>query len=1036
MKIITFCLILLLTFSVTLAQKQTAEYLKSRRIEKVINSQWTFNYFQGPGNNKGYEAPAFDDSRWKAVSIPHTWSTYETTGELHPFIKSVSESDDPYWWSGWGWYRKHFSVNREYSDRKIFIEFEGVQKFCRVWLNGKFLGEHKGGYGSFDFDLTQYVKPGEDNILAVAVNNRQKDEYKIPPMAAGKFDVYGGIYRDVKLVLTDKMYIPMQGSAIHEGGTFVTTPKVAEKEATARVRTWVKNDYPEKKSCTLISAIIDTVGNVFQVTKTSVDINPGDVFGFDQTFKPVKNPHLWSTDDPYLYSVKTQVMDGKTIVDEYSSPLGFRRYRWNYNDNSLVLNNKKVILHGGIRHQDYPWLGDAIPKWLTETDLTDMAVNLNFNFLRTANYPNDKYVYDLADKFGIVVAGEVPNIGDQDFSPEVQEQQMKEMIRRDRNHPGIMFWVMGEETNHPADSKYAIAEDTTRILAAWKVKDGSSGTFVKLTDKNLSMDELPVSSIRGWYNRDVKNLEPTVNLQSGTEENAAKMLGSNKGFGKGNIVNLKYDDHGSRQVFINSPLQNVSNDGAVDIYRIPKYAYYFWQANYSKNPMVFIRPHFWRSQYLGQQKDIIVNSNCDKVELLVNGEIKGTKIPSQSDFNSVTFNNITVEAGSLTAIGTRDGKTIKKEIVLAGKPAKLLITGSHRRIPADRASVAIIMADIVDTWGNHVYGAVNTIKWNVSGPAALVGPAIYESDLKKNQGPEGVGYTDMPVSNVIRSTGEKGVIHISVSAGELASGTFDITAEELISDNTVIPEPVLKDEGRMPVPRKTLKSSRLDEVPQEIKEATGEINLGNSDKPGYKIAIREYIRKENESADTSTVEFRTLVNVFSSLLSNNSGRIIADDYNFSIAHYNNCRLISKYINVTKLPQPFKDGLRKYYSDEVIIKGSEKNAGDEMNWLNWIPSGGTVVIVQDEKQPAGVKGVIYTRKIELSEIIAVVYPQFVNFSPEAKERALTFISKANPYIHPAQVNGQQAADNTDKQNISFVAEPGQPILIPLLKFLSE
>jgi len=1036
MKIIAFWFTLLLTFSVSLAQKQAPVSQKSRRIEKVINSQWTFNYFQGAGNNKGYEAPELDDSRWKAVSIPHTWSTYETTGEIHPFIKSLSESEDPYWWAGWGWYRKHFSINRDYSDRKIFIEFEGVQKFCRVWINGKYLGEHKGGYGSFDFDLTQYVKPGEDNILAVAVYNRQKDEYKIPPVAAGKFNVYGGIYRDVKLVLTDKMYIPMQGSAIHEGGTFVTTPKISEKEATARVRTWVKNDYPDRKACTLVSTIVDAGGNVIQVAKTSVDINPGDVFGFDQTFKPVKNPHLWSSEDPYLYSVKTQVTDGKTIIDEYSSPLGFRRYRWNFADNSLLLNNKKVILHGGVRNQDYPWLGDAIPKWITETDINDLAVNLNFNFLRTANYPNDKYVYDLADKLGIVVAEELPNTGDQEFSADTQEQQLKEMIRRDRNHPGIMFWVMGDEASHPVDPKFAVAEDTTRILAAWKVKDGSSGSLVKVTDRNLPVNELPVSSVRGWYNRDVKNLEPTAVRQSGTEENAVKILASDGRFGKGNLVSLAYNDHGSNQLFINSPLLNVNTEGSVDIYRNPKYAYYFWQANYSKNPMVFIRPHYWRSKYLGQQKDIVVNTNCEKVELLVNGESKGTKIPAQSDLNSVTFSNVTVEAGSLTAIGTKDGKTVKKEIVLAGKPVKLVITGSHMKIAADRASVAIITADIVDTWGNHVYGASNTIKWNVSGPATLAGPPVYESDLERNQEMEGVWYTDMPVSNIIRSTGEKGLIHISVSAGELASGTLDITAEELTSDNSVISEPVLKDEGRMPVPKKVLRSSRLDEVPREIKEATEEINLGNSDKQGYKKAIREYIRKENESVDTTTVEFRTLTNIFASLLSNSAGRIIADDYNFNTAHYNNCKLISKYINSTKLPQPFKDGLRKYYSEEVIIKGTEKNAGDEMNWLNWIPSGGTVVIVQDDRQPAAVKGVIYTRKSELSDIIAVVYPQFVNFSREAKVRALTFISKANPYVHPAQSNAAQPADNADKSDVSFVAEPGRPVLIPLLKFLSE
>ena len=162
----------------------------------------------------------------------------------HPFIRSAAEKDNPYWWIGWGWYRKHFSVNNDYSGKKVFIEFEGVQKYCKVWINGKYLGDHKGGYGSFDFDLTQYIKKGGDNVIAVAVNNRQKDQFKIPPMAAGNFDVYGGIYRDVTLVLKNSLYIPMQGSAAHEGGTFITTPVVNENEGIVNIQTWVKNDSP------------------------------------------------------------------------------------------------------------------------------------------------------------------------------------------------------------------------------------------------------------------------------------------------------------------------------------------------------------------------------------------------------------------------------------------------------------------------------------------------------------------------------------------------------------------------------------------------------------------------------------------------------------------------------------------------------------------------------------------------------------------------------------------------------------------------
>jgi beta-galactosidase len=1037
MRIITFLFSMLLFITGSFAQKKPAENQKSHRIEKIINSQWTFNYFPGTGANKGYEAPGFDDNKWPAVSIPHTWSTYETTGELHPFIRNASETDNPYWWAGWGWYRKHFSINSEYSDRKVFVEFEGVQKYCKVWLNGKYLGDHKGGYGSFDFDITAIIKPGQDNVLAVAVNNQQKDEFKIPPMAAGNFDVYGGIYRDVTLVLKDKLFIPMQGSASHEGGTFVTTPQVSEKEGIVRVQTWVKNDNPEKKSCTLQTSVTDATDKVVQVIKSEAIINPGQLYKFDQTSKPIKNPHLWSNEDPYLYKIYSQVIDGRTVADVYSSPFGFRWFRWDYKDNFLYVNGKKMVIHGGNRHQEYPWLGDAIPKWITEMDYADMAENLNYNFIRTAHYPNDRIVYDLTDKYGIVVDEESPSIKNQEFSPEVQEQQMKEMIRRDRNHPSIMLWSMGNETNHAVDSKYAVAEDTTRILTARLVTDGSAGAYVKHTDENLEIENLLRCTIRGWYNKDVKNLEPEDSQQSGTEEYHQRMLKASEKFGTGNLCTWIYEDHGADREYLNSPLQHVNPKGYVDVYRVPKYAYYFWKANYAKNPMVFIQPHYWRSQYIDQMKDIVVNSNCDKVELFVNGVSKGYKLLDQSNFHSVTFNNVLIEAGTISAVASKEGKSVKTEIIMAQRSARIVLTASQNKITADRGTVVIITADILDSRGNHVYGANNSIKWTLSGPATLVGPSVYESDINRHQMMDGVWYMDMPVSNVIRSTGKPGKIHISAAAGGLASGAFDIEAEEIKTDNSVIVEPVLQDEGRIAVAKILLNLNRLDETPREIKVTYDELNLSASDVAGYTRMIKDYILKNNPSLDPGSIELTTLVDVFAVQLMNSNGHLIADDYNFGAVHFNNCRLISGYINATKLPVPFKEGLKKYYADAIIRQGAEKNAGEEMNWLNWIPSGGSVVIVQDEKPNANLKGIVYTKSTSLEDIICAVYPQFANFSVEARERALIFISKANPYIHVITVSEQsREGDQVKKTNVSYTADKEQPILIPLLKFISE
>jgi len=1037
MKRIALVLSAVLCFSVASGQKKQEVIQKSQRIEVSLNSGWTFNYYAAEDADKGYESTGANDNKWMAVSIPHTWSTYETTGELHPFIRNIAEYDNPYWWVGWGWYRKHFSLNKDYSDRKVFIEFEGVQKYCKVWLNGKYLGDHKGGYGSFDFDITQYIKQGGDNVIAVAVNNRQHDNYRIPPMASGKYNVYGGIYRDVKIVLKNKLYIPMQGSAAHEGGTFVTTPGLKEKEGVVRVQTWVKNDNAVKKNCTLQTTIFDASNKIIEVIKTVSDINPGQLYKFDQLSKPLKNPRLWSNENPYLYRIFSEVIDGKIQVDTYNTSFGFRWIRWNAKENSLIVNGKKVVIHGGEIPSDYPWLGDAVPKSVITSDFKNLTDNLNFNFLRTAYHPNDKYLYELSDKSGVLIEVVAPSISDQDFAPEVQDQQMKEMIRRDRNHPSIIFWNMGNETNRPVDSKYALAEDTTRFITARYISGKSAGTYAKLTEKNMINEQPLPPAIRGWYNKDVMDIEPSGILECGTEDQQLKLLISGGKVGSGNIYTSSFADFGSAAKYLNSPLLNISPTGFTDAYRVPKYSYYFWQANYSKNPLVFIQPHFWRSNYAGQKRDITVSTNCEKVELKVNGVSKGILTPEESNFHTVVFKDVLIEKGTLSAIGTFKGTPVTTQVVMAGEPAKIVLKSAENKMSADRGSVIILTADIVDLKGNHVYGATNSVKWTITGPATLVGPGNYETGINKHEEADGTSYIDMPVSNLIRSTGIPGKIRVTVSASGLASGSVDIEAEAIKTDNSVIIETALEIEGRKPAERLVLTSSRLDDIPREIKLSSEELKFTSPDKQGYKKIISEYILKNNQSVDSVTVEFRSLISIFSTHLFNNNGTLKAEDYNFSIDNFNNCRLIASYIAATKLPPLFKDGLRKFYSNTIIILGNEKNAGDEMNWLNWIPSGGTVVIFNDGGKVPAVKGALMTPKNELSDLIALVHPTFAGFSDEARERAILFISKANPYIKIiSRTEPNPSNDKEQVKKFSYQAEKGQPVLIPLLKFIQE
>lgn len=314
----------------------------------------------------------------------------------------------------------------------------------------------------------------------------------------------------------------------------------------------------------------------------------------------------------------------------------------------------------------------------------------------------------------------------------------------------------------------------------------------------------------------------------------------------------------------------------------------------------------------------------------------------------------------------------------------------------------------------------------VTGPANLVGPVDYKIEETGHENVSSDWYKGFPATNIIRSTGIPGKIKVTVFASGVASGNFEIEAEPAKITSSAFRLPLLNDEGRKAVARLIINLDRLDEVTKEITHTQEPVTITVNDRAGSIRSVRDYIYRNNPKADTASVEFRALTEILASQLQSNGGKISAEDYNYNVDHFNNCRLIYSYIMATKLPPLFKETLRKYYSRSVITLGSEKNAGNEMNWLNWIPSGGTVVIVQDENTKTGIKGVVYTKKTALTDIIGTIHPQFSGFSDDAKERALTFIGKMNPYVDAGTSEGK----------VSYTARPGEMILIPLYKFISE
>ncbi len=1003
--------ILFALFANIQAQQKTYDIPSGIRIEKNINNNWTFNYFPDPKADAGYELPAYDDSKWSAIAVPHTWMTYETTGELHPYMKNASSKDSPYWWDGWGWYRKHINIGNEFASKKIYLEFDAVQKYSKIWVNGKYLGDHKGGFTSFYFDITDAVKFNQDNLIVVAVNNSLNDKYQIPPMNAGNWDVYGGITRDVRLAIKDKLNIPYQGSYKHEGGTFVSTPQVNEKEATVNVKTYIQNNYTTPQETRLVTYIVDAKKNILQALEQTKTIQPGKIETFEQLSKSIANPHLWSPESPYLYHVYSEVYKGKELTDTYQSPLGFRWFWWDYTKDKLYLNGKEVWIHGQNRHEEFPWLGSAFPQWIADRDMNDIKYNLNHNFMRTAHYPNAPYVYDFMDKNGIFIDEELPNIKNQVFSDEVQENNAREMVRRDRNHPSIFLWSMGNETTDAADSKWVHEEDTTRIITSRHVYNDSMGEYALHGEKNMSIEGFLRCTIRGWYDKDDRNMEPADGQHAGTDEHDHSMaLKKNVQSHYGSV--WLYADHGADREYVGSPLKHINPKGWVDSWRNPKYKYYLWQANFAEKPMVFIHPHFWRQQYLGKKKDFIVDSNCDEVELFVNGKSQGKLNPNPSNQFCVTFKDILVEKGTIEAVAKKAGQTVTNNVVMAGEPARIMLTATSQTVQASFDNIVEIKADIVDAAGVHVYGANPTIKWSLAGPGKWIGPDVYVSDREKNESYEGTMYIDVPVINLIRSTGKTGVIEVTVTAGNLEPGKLTIQVEAYKDPNPVkgIAEPVLSLAGRQPV------ATNVDQVttvkaPQEMKEYSGELQYSKDKIKEYPKMLQDFITKENPGIATNTPEFQYVLTLFAQLMDANNGRLVADDYNFTVEQYNICRAITKNIAKKSFPQAYKDELIAYYAYDIVYKGHDKNFKSENKAIDKIPSEGKTFVAGD---------------LDLKVEVEKLYPEVKSMSKDELKKYMDLIVNINPHVTKKSMRTEQ--DRKNRFDVYFM-EKGKIVYVP-------
>lgn len=628
-----------LTFSALFAMAVSMQTLAQRE-NILINQDWNFRFSHQVDKNSS-----------RRVDLPHTWNAQDAL------------SGKPDYKRGIGNYDKKLFIRSEWKGKRLFLRFEGANCVSNVFINGKQIGEHRGGYGAFIFEITDKVNYGKDNTVLVRVNNGE--QLDVMPLV-GDFNFYGGIYRDVHLLVTEDICISPLDYA--SPGVYLFQQHVGEKQAAVLARINLSNGTEHPRQATLRLQVKEGDKVVYQADK-KVTVAPHTSVQPEEMSFTLLNPRLWNgREDPFMYqTVITLVKDGKEI-DKVEQPLGLRYYATDA-DRGFFLNGKHLPLHGVCRHQEWAEVGNALRPMHHEED-TRLMLEMGVNAIRLAHYPQATYMYDLMDRNGIVTWAEIPFVGpggyadkgfvDQPSFRENGKEQLKEMIRQHFNHPSICFWGLFNELKENGDNPLeyikelnvlAHQEDPTRPTTsasnqggainfitdniAWNRYDGWYGatpaTLASWLDKTHQahpeikiaiseygagasiyhqQDSLVQTSPRSWWHPE--NWQTEYHIQNW------KII-SERPYVWGSFVWNMFDFGAAHRTEGDRP--SINDKGLVTHDRkVKKDAFYFYKANWNPEPMVYIAGH--RSvNRVKPVTEVQIFSNCAEVTLKVNGQI-------------------------------------------------------------------------------------------------------------------------------------------------------------------------------------------------------------------------------------------------------------------------------------------------------------------------------------------------------------------------------------------------------------------------------
>jgi hypothetical protein len=727
------------------------------RVTENFNYNWKFH----KGDVQGGEAVNLNEAGWRNIDLPHDWSIEG------PFSKD-NFSCTGYLPGGIGWYRKTFNIPARLKEKKTSICFDGVYDNSEIWINGQYLGKRPNGYISFQYDLTPYLKFGKDNLIAVKVDHSDYGD--------SRWYTGSGIYRDVKLVMTDSVHIK-------QWGVSYSTSQVSAQKALVEINVNLVNGTPADVTGELANYLLfgkDTVGSGGQ--KIKIDKSSDKIFSQEIT---VSNPRLWDVNDPNLYSLVT-IFSGRRAADKIITQVGIRTIKFDP-DKGFFLNGKNMKLKGICMHQDAGALGSAVSKEEVSRRL-DILKEMGCNAIRTSHNPFSPDFLDLCDTKGFLVIGEafdewelpkkkwlagwnVGTPGKEGYFVNFKEwskRDLSDFILRDRNHSSIIMWSIGNEIDYPNDpythqilnteenpqtwAKFSeslphadrLGEIARELTALIKTIDKTRPVTAGLASALMSnetgyADALDVAGYNYQefrYAPDHKKypLRPLYGSENGMTLDMWNYVADND-YIMGQFLWTGFEYMGEAGRF---PMRS-NTAGVIDLAGNKKPEFYFRQSLWSDKPMVFIgttnriaerEPEdLWAHKRVDpvwnweEGKTIIVNvfTNCEEVELFLNSRSLGTKKMFESPSRTLTW-AVPFEKGTLSAVAKNKGiVAASADLKTTGDVSAIMASIDKKSINADRQAIAHIYLNLCDVAGNTVYTAENEVTCEITGPVRILG---------------------------------------------------------------------------------------------------------------------------------------------------------------------------------------------------------------------------------------------------------------------------------------------------------------------------